>query len=280
MTEEEIAGLFERVAPDLDLPQIDALVSGAERGGRRLRHRRRALLAAGTVLTVAAIALAVTTTGALPRLTGAPGGNPPATGASPSPTAAEGTGSPSPTASASRSPAPSPVSTPSPGAASSPMTDAQIMTDLRGMLPATATISDVQDEPGEAVDFNYNDGQGNAYFSLSISGPSPGGLTSCSQVDLTNEGTRPAGALPASCAATTLSDGSVLLDIVTGNDQWGLYDYNVRVIRPDGTTIILAVGNGTIGQTSASPYPTVTRAVPPGSLAQWNAIVENPVWES
>lgn len=146
------------------------------------------------------------------------------------------------------------------------------------MLPAPATISDVQDEPGESVEFNYNDGQGNADFGFSIDARAAGGLTNCSQVPLQNEGPRPAGALPASCTAETLSGGSLLMDVVTGDDGWGLYDYNVRVVRPDGTTIILTAGNGILGQTKASPYPTVTRAVPPGSFAQWNAIVENPIW--
>jgi hypothetical protein len=40
------------------------------------------------------------------------------------------------------------------------MTEQEILSDLRGMLPVAATISDVQDEPGESVEFNYDDGQG------------------------------------------------------------------------------------------------------------------------
>jgi hypothetical protein len=72
MTEEEIADIFYRVARDLDSPRIGALISEAEREGRRVRHRRRAFLAAGSVLTAAAVVAALAATGIVPRITGAP----------------------------------------------------------------------------------------------------------------------------------------------------------------------------------------------------------------
>jgi hypothetical protein len=170
------------------------------------------------------------------------------------------------------------------------MTATQIMAHLRAMLPATSTISDIQDTsapiwgteaPG--VEFNYNDGQGNADVQFGIYPPDflSGNVLDC-LVPSTNESTRPHGAPPVSCTRKTLSDGSLLIDLVTATDSWRFYDYAIDVVRPDGVTISLAVGNGTLhpGQPDSNGVltPAITRAVPPGSFGEWNAVAESPVW--
>src|SRR5215469_12570424 len=108
MTEEEIASLFERVARDLDVPGIEALVSGAERSGRRLRHRHRALLAAGSALAAAAIVVAGTT-GVVPRLTRALGPASPVSAVSPTSAPAAISTSPSSARSRTASASPTPA---------------------------------------------------------------------------------------------------------------------------------------------------------------------------
>jgi hypothetical protein len=159
------------------------------------------------------------------------------------------------------------------------MTTTQIMNDLRALLPATSTISDIRPSTygDEAVDFDYNDGLGAVDFQFSIEPTSfyDRPLT-CSQSPWSgapDEGARPAGALPQSCVMTTLPDGSILQDWVTYADAYGFYGYNITDQRPDGTVVWVQVGNG-INHT----LPQVDRAVPPGSTAEWNALVEDPGW--
>jgi hypothetical protein len=52
-----------------------------------------------------------------------------------------------------------------------------------------------------------------------------------------------------------------------------LYFYNITDQRPDGTVVWVQVGNGI-----NHGLPQVDRAVPPGSITEWNALVESPVW--
>jgi hypothetical protein len=250
------------VARDLDVPEIEALVSGAERRGRRLRRRRRVLLATGSVL--AAVVIVVATTGVVPRLTRAPG-----------------------PASAATARASSRTATARPREA---MTATQIMDDLRAMLRATSTISGIQDTSARmwnteapGVEFNYNDGQGKADVQFGIYPPGflqGSNVLDCS-VPSTNDSPRPPGAPQVSCTRTTLSDGSLLIDLVTATDSWSFYEYVIHVVRPDGVTISLAVGNGTLNPgrlVNGIVTPAVTRAVPPGSFGEWNVVAESPVW--
>ena len=286
MTEEEIVSLFERVARDLDVPRIEALVAGAERSGWRLRHRHRAFLAAGVVLAAGAI-VAGTTTGLVPRLTAALSPASRGTGLSAASASTSPRSVPSGSASVSPTPAPSAsAGTPAPSL-SSAMTTTQIMDDLRSMLPATSTISDVQDTSAPmwssesySVEFNYNDGQGAADVQFGIYPPGFLQGEGC-PAPYANESPRPAGAPPESCTKKTLPDGSVLIDVVTGTDSWSFYDYEIDVVRPDGVTISLAVGNGTLNPgkpINGILTPMLTRAVPPEAFDVWNAVAESPVW--
>jgi hypothetical protein len=266
-TEDELAGLFDQVVQDLD-PAVDVIVGQAERHGRRMRSRRVACLAAGNALAVGAIVMASVAIGTPAR--------PPA---APVVAGAAGAG-----ASTSASPSPSPghvrpsrKATPSSGAAASgPMTRRQIIATLRTMLPGGSTISHVRhDMVGESVEFDYNDGQGAVDFILVIS-PASRYKTplACAKPPWNgDEGRRPAGALPISCVLRTLADGSIERDWVTGADVKSFYGYNIYLIRPDGVEVFLQVGNG-INHT----LPLVDRPIPPGSMAEWTALVESPAW--
>jgi hypothetical protein len=103
LTEEEIADIFCRVAQGLDSPRTGALIIEAERQGRRMRHRHRAFMAAGSVLTAAAVVVALAATGIVPRIFRASGPTSPASNASPT----RGATTPRPTASSTASPKPS-----------------------------------------------------------------------------------------------------------------------------------------------------------------------------
>jgi len=70
-----------------------------------------------------------------------------------------------------------------------------------------------------------------------------------------------------------LPDGSVERDAVMYADDFGFYGYDIYDLRPDGVTVFIQAGNG-INHT----LPHVDRARPPGSMAEWEAVVENPAW--
>jgi len=96
-----------------------------------------------------------------------------------------------------------------------------------------------------------------------------------------DEGQRPAGALPISCVRRVLADGSVERDAVSYADGAGFYGYLIEDRRPDGITVWLQVGNGTLAGSphySKAGWPYVDRARPPGSMALWTSIVESPQW--
>jgi hypothetical protein len=257
MTEEEIAGLFDRVTRDLRDPGIDAVIRRAERHGGRIRRRHRALAAACSVLGVAAISVVAAGTTLL-RPSAAPGGP-----AAQLQAAGHGTHRSGPTPAAS---------------VHTPMTTAKVMGQLRAMLPAGSTISDIRSPFSGDVEFDYNDGHGAVDFMFSIEPLSfyRNPVLTCSEPPwsgTTDEGRRPAGALPQSCVLRTLPDGSTVQDWVPYVDSYSFYGYLVSDYRPDGTVVSVLVGNGT-----NHALPQVDRAIPPGSFAEWNALVESSAW--
>jgi len=163
------------------------------------------------------------------------------------------------------------------------------MADLRAMLPATSTISDFQNTSAKiwnierpSVEFNLNDGHGKADIQFGIYQPDflSQNASDC-KVPTAYAGPRPHGAPPVSCTRKVLPDGSLLYNIVTAADDWRFYGYQIDLVRPGQETIALGVGNGILPTTpgpSGIALPVVTRAVPPGSFAEWNAIVESPAW--
>jgi hypothetical protein len=97
---------------------------------------------------------------------------------------------------------------------------------------------------------------------------------SCPHPLWTDEGTRPAGALPISCVVRTPPGGGIERDAVMYSDAYGFYGYNIYDQRPDGIEVFIQVGNGYF-----DPYlPHADRATPPGSMSLWESVVESPAW--
>jgi hypothetical protein len=276
ITEDAIADLFEKAVQDLD-PAVDAIVVRAERRGRRLRARRRAWLALGSGLVVAALAgtaLAAPLAPAHPtaaRLPAAAARHHPSTRHPRPKSSAHG---PSPRRTGAGYPAGSfPKLSPR-----YQMTTQQMLSVLGSLLPAGSTVSNVNPySSGDgSLEVDYNDGRGAVDLILDIeptvmytySGP-----IDCPKPLWQNEGPRPPGALPISCVMRTLPDGSVERDAVMYADSYGFYGYDIYDQRPDGITVFIQVANG-INHT----LPQVDRARPPGTLAEWEALVENPAW--
>ncbi len=162
------------------------------------------------------------------------------------------------------------------------------------------------------LDLNFDDGKGAADIIVDVSGPQtmqqlkarlgspqPRMRPSASQLrqDLKrankrnelycpnplykDEGKRPVGAPPISCTRSVLSNGDIVMKLVTEADVAGYYDYAVYISRPDGVTVSIDVGNGTLEGTphyAKLGLPWVNRAVPPGSLDLWETVVASPHW--
>jgi hypothetical protein len=280
VTDEQIVELFDKVVRDIN-PQVDGIIRRAELLGRRRRVRRRAAIAAGNaaaIAVVAGVSLVVGThhasLGPVRPVAGAATGH---RSARPTPWAGRAP-SPSPSLSGSPSgsavPTPSPA-TPSPGALTGRgMTPTQMLATLRGLLPAGSVLSDVFPDTGRGdLEVDYNDGKGAVDLTMDVFPPGTISQATCPDPLWTNEGPRPAGALPVSCAMRTLPGGGVERDAVMYNDSYGFYGYDIYDTRPDGVTVFIQVGNGTL-----HGLPNVDRATPPGSMAQWEAVVESPAW--
>jgi hypothetical protein len=172
-------------------------------------------------------------------------------------------------------PSQSPATTPPP--ASRPMTPRQMQRTLRSLLPAGAVLTadpTAANRPGW-LEVNYNDGQGKVDVLISI-GPFDQTALTCPDPLWTDEGSRPAGALPISCLMRTPPGGGVERDAVMYADGYGFYGYDIYDQRPDGVEVFIQVGNGYF-----DPYlPHVDRATPPGSMSQWASLIESPAWHS
>jgi hypothetical protein len=295
ISEDALSDLFERAVRDLD-PPVNAIVAAAERRGRRLRKRRRAWLALGGGSAAALTATAVVAAMSLAQPQGTSlvsagsAGND--TSASPTGTGqVTATASPSTTVTATATPSSSvtATATPSTTASSNPfngamptlakgyqMPVAEMIAALRHLLPAGSNLGYVNPystEPG-TLEIDYNDGNGAADIQISIAPTATFAPLSCPTPLWKDEGPRPPGALPISCAMRTLPDGSIERDAVYYADAYGFYAYSVYVNRPDGVTVDVEVGNGIL-----HALPQVDRARPPGSMSQWAALAENPVWQ-
>jgi hypothetical protein len=152
----------------------------------------------------------------------------------------------------------------------------QMLDALRRLLPAVSTLGYVNPystQPG-TVEVDYNDGQGAVDLQIALAPTTMVDALSCPKPLWQDEGPRPPGALPISCAMRTLPDGSIERDAVYYADAYGFYGYSVYVSRPDGITVDVQVGNGII-----HTLPQFDRVRPPDSMTEWEALAENPVWQ-
>jgi hypothetical protein len=272
-TDDGMADLFKHVAGNLH-PEVSTMVRRGERLGRRLRARRRAGVAAGSTVAAAAagVGLVAGMHHARPVLT------PALAGADDQHRHAGGSASPG----TGRGAAPSPQApkarkaTPRAGAhEGAGMTPHQMLAALRRLLPARSVLSHVNPYYSDRgnLEVDYNDGQGAVDLIVGVFPPGTISQVTCPDPLWTDEGPRPLGALPISCAMRTLPGGSIERDAVMYADSYGFYGYDVYDLRPDGVTVFIQVANG-INHT----LPQVDRARPPGSMAEWEAVVESPAW--
>jgi len=272
--QDPVARLFDQVVQDLN-PALDVLVERGERRGRKLRTRRRVRLAVGNSLAVAAVVgVGVAVSAQLSK----PGAARPAGLSATASASASGSPSPTPATSIPAGPDPNPTSSPS-GKASAPAstataTTSRLLDTLRALVPG-GIFSNARSAWGPGtLQVDYDDGHGAVDLILSIGPRSSGDAPlTCPTAPWKDEGARPAGALPISCATRTLADGSIEFDAVMYADSYGFYGYDIYYAHPDGMEVTIQVGNGI-----NHGIPQVDRAVPPGSMAQWSAIVRNPVW--
>jgi hypothetical protein len=307
-TDDDLAELFERAVADL-APDVTAIVHMAEQLGRKLRRRSHLRQAAGSALAVVLVAGAGYATWSAHPLTRASGQQAQAAGGARSAGAgAQPGGTPAGHLTGKqalkflrqRAAARREAALQRREAELKPMTSQQMIRVLRSLLPTGSVVAHVSTENGPGtLEVNYNDGRGAVDLLLEIStftkvitsqqlhssGP-PVGAThkpvswvlalSCPNPLWTDEGTRPAGALPISCLVRTTPGGGVERDAVMYADEYGFYGYNIYDQRPDGVEVFIQVGNGYF-----DPYlPHVDRATPPGSITFWESVVDSPAWHS
>jgi hypothetical protein len=63
------------------------------------------------------------------------------------------------------------------------------------------------------------------------------------------------------------------MNYVMSAEFGGWYQYQIRLDRSDGAEVVIYVANG-----PDITQPTPDRAAPPGTLAEWEAIAESPLW--
>jgi hypothetical protein len=296
-TDDDLAALFERAVADLT-PDTYSIVRRAEQLGRKLRRRLRIWLAAGSGLAVVAVAGAGVGAWLTHPQTGL--GGPATAGADTTASPATSPHQLGPVARHLRvraTPSASQQSVTAQHAAAQSMTPRQMLRVLRSMLPAGAVLTkDPTATNGKgSLEVNYNDGNGMVDIMIDITpfdevltdqqssnppvGPDGKPLPwvlalSCPNPLWTDEGQRPAGALPISCAVRTPPGGGVERDAVMYADSYGFYGYGLYDQRPDGVEVFIQVGNGYF-----DPYlPHADRAVPPGSMSLWESVVESPAW--
>lgn len=299
-TDDELTALFERAVADL-APDVNFIVHRAEQLGRRLRHRMKFWRAAGSALAMVLVAGGGYAAWSMHALTGT-GGHALAKGAAGS--AAMGTRGDGMAAGHPKDKASLQAVKQQPGnrsqAAARPMTVRQMLRTLRDLLPHGAVLSDVSTQTVRGgLDVNYNDGNGKVDVTIDIT-PFDRVVTSqqlqasdrtagtdgkrlslvlalsCPHPLWTDEGTRPAGALPISCLVRTPPGGGVERDAVMYADAYGFYGYDIYDQRPDGVEVFIQVANGYF-----DPYlPHVDRATPPGSMSLWESVVESPAWHA
>ena len=276
VTDEEIAELFGKVVRDLD-PRVDAMVRQAERLGRRRRARRRAWIAAGNAAALAVVAgvslLVGTHQAPLTPARAAAGAATRHRGAGHRPSPRVGRAGCTVAFGFRPGGAQDRVGLPEPGRvggddAAANAHHAPPSAAGRSVLSGVSAFSGRGD-----LEVDYNDGQGAVDLMIHVFPPGTISEPTCPDPLWTDEGPRPAGALPISCTMRTLPGGSVERDAVMYADSFGFYGYDIYETRPDGITVFIQVGNGTL-----NGLPQVDRATPPGSMAQWEAVVESPAW--
>jgi hypothetical protein len=295
MVDDDLASIFTVVAQDIE-PDMAAVIAEATRQGRRRRARRRLAIVCTASASVVAVAVAATVGARL--VTGAVHGSSPA-----GPGGHRHTHAARPKVRHTR---PAVPQAHGPG-----MTPSKMLAVLRTLLPQGDVTYVAPYYQRGWLELNFDDGKGAVDIIVAVSGPEtmeqlkakfrypnvqmPAGsqlrqdLRQANKRDelycpnplYKDEGKRPAGAPPISCTRSVLSNGDIVMKLVTEADVAGYYDYAVYISRPDAVTVSIDVGNGTLEGTphlARQGWPWVDRGVPPGSLAFWESVVASPKW--
>jgi hypothetical protein len=276
MVDDDIAAIFATVAQDIE-PDLAAVIGEATRQGRRRRARRRLAIACTASASLVAVAVAATVAAHLAsaKVHGSPAIGPGGHRHAPAL---------KPKAHHTRRAVPQAHG---PG-----MKPSKMLAVLRPMLPAGGVITYVSPATTRGgLEINFNDGKGAVDIMLDVEktyvppNAQPGDFTfkslSCPHPLWTDEGQRPVGALPISCVRLKFAGGAIERDAVMYADAAGFYGYDIYYTRPDGITVFIQVGNGTLEGTphlTRAGWPYVDRAQPPGSMALWRSVVESPKW--
>jgi hypothetical protein len=295
MVDDDLTSIFTTVAQDIE-PDLAAVIAEATRQGRRRRARRRLAIACTATASVVAVSVAATVGAHL--VTGPFHGSSPA-----GPGGHRHTHLVKPKVHHTRPAAPQAHG---PG-----MTPTQMLAVLRTLLPKGEVTYVAPYYMRGWLEINFDDGKGAVDMIVSVTGPetiqqlrakfryphvqkpSASQLTkdlkqankrdelNCPNPLYKDEGKRPVGAPPISCTRSVLPNGDIVMKLVTEADVAGYYDYAVYISRPDGVSVSIDAGNGTLEGTphyAKLGWPWVDRAVPPGSLALWQTVVASPKW--
>jgi hypothetical protein len=304
--EHQLPRLFESAAAQLE-PPIEDIVTVSTRLGRKRRARRTAGMTAaavGVVGITAGVVFGVQRFGFGSVPSGPVAADRPSTGQSTSESAAPRTSMPasprtrmlasphpgSPvgttTADASGSTAVAPLaselvhSTPTPTLTTTPDSGPQVAVSLLTHLVSAYGLHAVRQTSTTfgVADVVYDDGHGQSELIASVREYSAdlknSNAYTCTGFSAIDEAQRPSGAPAPSCTATTTADGHVEYLVVTGDDGAGFYDFRVDLFTADNMVVSLVAGNGVPQGATVD----VTRAVPPLTLAEMQAIVADPAW--
>lgn len=262
MVDDDIVEIFATVSQGIE-PELGRVIAEATRRGRVRRARRRLAMALTAGVSVVAIAVAAPVAAHLASQT--------VTGSSSAAlSGGRGTHAVKPKARHTRAAVPQAHG---PG-----MLPSQMLAALRTLLPKGEVTYVAPYYMRGWLELNFDDGHGAVDI---IVAASPTTQTQCPSPPLYDEGKRPAGAPPISCTRSVLGNGEILIKEVTDADAASYYDFAVYISRPDGVTVSIDVGNGTLEGTphlGKQGWPWVDRTVPPGSLASWEKVVASPKW--
>ena len=272
--ENQLSTLFETAAAQFE-PPVEEIVKVSTRLGRRRRARRNTAMvtaAVGVVGLTAGVAFSVQRFGI--------GSMPPTAVAASQPKAdrsASAPATPHPSSSANTTAA-APLT--SGLVRSTPTSGPQVGAPLLAQLLSGYGLHAVRQNSTSigVADVIYDDGHGQSEIIVSVRAYSAAlkswNAYTCANFSTADAAQRPAGAPAPSCTSVTTSGGHVEYVVVTADDGSGFYDYQVNLFTTNNMVVSLDVGNGVPQGATVN----VTRAVPPLSLAEMQAIVADPAW--
>lgn len=289
--ENQLSELFEKAASRLE-PPVEDIVRVSTHLGRKRRARRNAgtvAAAVGVVGLTAGVVFSVQHFGIGSVPSGTVAAGQPTADHSASIVATPHPSSPATTtAASSTTPAGSatsavPLTTLTTGLApSTPQSGPQVGAPLLTQFVSMYGLHAVRQNSTSigVADFIYDDGRGQSEIIASVQAYTATmkswNAYTCVNFNATDAGPRPSGAPTPSCTTVTTIDGHTEYVVVTGVDGSGFYDYEVNLFTSNNMVVSLDAGNGVPQGATVD----VTRALPPLTLSDMQAIVADPAWLS